>query len=506
MKLRPLYCDQLTRTLSSLRGLSKEDDLMLLAETKREATYVKHHKKKLIFQFSAMRHFAEELKAEGYQVRYVALDCPENRGTFYQEIFRAIKELPIQEVIVTKPGEYRQYQDMLRLQKKCGVPFDILDDDRFFLKEEEFLDWDKGQKYLLMEHFYRMMRKKTGLLMQGKDPVEGVWNLDKDNRKTLPKDLTSPKPIQFKPDQITQDAITLVKKHFPNHFGDAEPFHFAVTANDANKAFNYFVKYHLQYFGDYQDTMKEGQPFLFHSIISPYLNAGLLDPKKICAKVERAYKSGSVPLNAAEGFIRQILGWREFIRGVYWRFMPQYVENNVMHCKEPLPDFYWTGDTKMNCIHQVVKMTKEEAYSHHIQRLMVTGNFALLADCNPKKVHEWYLAVYADAYEWVELPNTIGMALHADGGIVGTKPYISSGAYINRMSDYCKNCHYNVKEKFGEKACPFNSLYWYFIIKYEGRFYKNPRMKLPYRNLTKMDKKQINQIIEQAEGFLESLK
>lgn len=502
MRLRPLYCDQLTRSLPSLETLSADDDVILLAETHEEATYVKHHKKKLVFQFSAMRHFAQELESEGFQVRYITFDDPDNQQTFPKEILRAAKELSAEEIIMTSPSEYRQLQDIQNLKQ----PIEILDDTRFFTTPNDFITWSENQRGLLMETFYRKMRKETGLLMKADKPVGDVWNLDKENRKTLPKDMPNPKPITFTPDATTKDVIKLVDKHFPDHFGTTDNFHFAVTSTDAKKAFNYFIKNHLKFFGDYQDTMKEGQPFLFHSIISPYINAGLLDPKEACQAAEKAYKNKHAPLNAVEGFIRQILGWREFIRGIYWLHMPDYVTKNELGCKNPLPDFYWTGETKMNCVKQVVQMTQEEAYSHHIQRLMVTGNFALLAHCDPHQVHEWYLAVYADAYEWVELPNTIGMALYADGGIVGTKPYISSGAYINRMSDFCKNCHYNVKEKFGETACPFNSLYWYFILKHQDRFQKNPRMSLPYRNLNKMDKEQIDKIKKQSESFLATLK
>ncbi|MBX9621464.1 MAG: cryptochrome/photolyase family protein [Alphaproteobacteria bacterium] len=505
MILRPLYCDQLTLNLASLKETNPREDVILFAEVLEEASF-KRHKKKLILQFSAMRHFAQELREKGYQVTYVSLNDPQNSGAFRTEIQRFVKKLSPLSVRVTKPGEYRQFQDMLNLQKVLEIPLEIEEDNRFFISSNEFSKWTKTQKNLLMENFYHMVRNKTGLLMNGESPVQNRWNLDKENRKILPKEYKGLSPLKFESDEITNEVSRLVEEKFSNHFGTTENFLFAVKAQDAKKAFNYFLKNHLRYFGDYQDSMKSGEPFLFHSVISPYLNTGLLDAKEVCRDVENAYYTGKVPLNAAEGFIRQILGWREFIRGIYWTYMPSYAQSNSLQHTRRLPDFYWSADTKMNCVHQVVKMTKEEAYSHHIQRLMVTGNFALLAEINPQEVHEWYLAVYADAYEWVELPNTIGMALYADGGVIGTKPYISSGAYINKMSNFCKNCHYSVKEKLGDRACPFNYLYWNFIIKHESWLKKNPRMKFVYSNLEKMDKATHKKITLEANNFFGSLK
>lgn len=505
MILRPLYCDQLTLDIASLKQANPKRDVLLLAEVYKEATYVKHHKKKLIFQFSAMRHFAQELKSLGYRVIYIELTDPENSGTFKSEIERIAKRLSPEKIVLTKPGEYRQLQDMLNLQETIDIPVELIEDNRFFITPNEFKDWASGHKQLLMENFYRMMRKKTGLLMENDQPIQGVWNLDKQNRKPLPKDLPNDKHLKIKPDTITQNVIDIIDDNFSDHFGQSKEFSYAVTREGAEKVFEQFLDHHLKFFGDYQDAMKEDNPFIFHSVISLYLNAGLLNPLDVCKKVERAFLDQKVPLNAAEGFIRQIIGWREFIRGIYWTYMPSYVENNAFSFNRKLPDFYWSSDTKMNCIRRVVKMTEIEAYSHHIQRLMVTGNFALLAGINPQEVHEWYLAVYADAYEWVELPNTIGMALHADGGIVGTKPYISSGAYIHRMSDFCKNCYYKVKEKFGEKACPFNSLYWNFLITHESKLKKNPRMKLPYLNLERMEKSEKERIQKQAKDFLKNI-
>lgn len=299
--------------------------------------------------------------------------------------------------------------------------------------------------------------------------------------------------------------MTLVRQRFADHFGELESFGWAVTREDALEALHHFVTNLLPQFGDYQDAMQAGKDFLFHAVLSPYINIGLLIPREVCEAALVAYQQGSAPLSAVEGFVRQIMGWREFVRGVYWMKMPDYAQTNFLNAKRPLPDFYWTGETDMKCLREVIEATRRHAYAHHIQRLMITGNFALLTGVAPAQVEEWYLSVYADAFEWVELPNTHGMALHADGGVLGSKPYAASGAYIDRMSDYCAGCTYDPKIKFGIKACPFNYLYWYFLIVNEARLKPNPRMALPYRLLARMAAEQRQQITKQAEQFLDRL-
>jgi len=356
-----------------------------------------------------------------------------------------------------------------------------------------------------MEFFYREMRRKTDLLMDGDKPEGGKWNYDAQNRKPAKDDLFMPKPLSFKPDGITRDVIEMVKREFPNRFGNTDNFFFAVSRDGAKEALSYFVKNVLPRFGDYQDAMLTGEPFLYHSLLSMYLNAGLLGPIEICDAVAAAYKSGDAPLNAAEGYIRQIIGWREYVRGIYWLKMPDYLEENALNATRDLPEFYWTGEADMHCLSQAIGQTKEHAYAHHIQRLMITGNFALLIGVDPKQVHEWYHAVYIDAFEWVELPNTLGMSQFGDGGLLGSKPYASSGAYINRMSNYCKSCKYDVKTRIGEKACPFNSLYWHFIDRNKEVLSGNNRMSMPYRNLAKMDEEVRESLIAQAESFLTKL-
>jgi deoxyribodipyrimidine photolyase-related protein len=501
-----LLGDQLSPRLSSLAACDPARDIVLMCEVAEEATYVRHHKKKIILLFSAMRHFANELRGLGWQVAYTKLDDDGNRGSFTGELARAVANHSPERIVVTEPGEWRVRDAMSRWSAEFHLPVDILVDTRFISPITEFAAWAKGRKQLRMEFFYRDMRRTTGLLMDGDKPTGDVWNLDHDNRKPAKADLFMPEPAHFQQDAITREVVALVKNRFAGHFGDADPFWFAVTRSDAEAAFDRFVSEGLADFGDYQDAMLTGQKFLYHAVVSMYLNSGLLDPLAICRKVETAYNAGLVPLNAAEGFIRQVIGWREYIRGIYWLKMPDYALSNALRHTRALPDFYWTGDTKMACVHAAVTQTKEEAYAHHIQRLMVTGNFALLAGISPQALHEWYLAVYADAYEWVELPNTIGMSQFADGGLLASKPYAASGAYINRMSDYCKGCAYDVKARTGPKACPFNALYWDFISRHASAIKSNPRMAQMVRTYDKFDDAEKARITNSAAAFLASLK
>jgi deoxyribodipyrimidine photolyase-related protein len=504
--LRFVLGDQLTRTVSSLSDLDPGRDVILMAEVPAECTYVRHHKKKIAFILSAMRHFAKELTVEGIHVDYRVLDAPDNRGDFVNELKAAVNRHGANRVVVTEPGEWRVMEDMRGWEEATGVPVEIRPDSRFLASRGRFEEWAEGRKSLRMEYFYREMRRDTGLLMgpDGK-PEGGEWNYDKANRKRLPEGKVPPTPKQHPPDDITREVLALVDTHFPHHFGSLEPFWFAVSAEQARESLAHFVTETLPGFGDYQDAMKEEAPTLFHAVIGLYLNTGLLDPVDACQAVEGAYRSGNAPLNAAEGFIRQIIGWREYIRGIYWLRMPAYAETNFLEASRPLPNFYWTGDTEMNCLRQCVIQTRDEAYAHHIQRLMVTGNFALLAGIAPNEVEEWYLSVYADAFEWVELPNTHGMALFADGGILGSKPYAASGRYIDRMSDYCATCRYQVKDTQGPEACPFNFLYWDFLARNQDELRGNPRMGLVYNSLGRMDPDRLARMRSQAKTFLENL-
>ncbi|MGL4636824.1 MAG: cryptochrome/photolyase family protein [Beijerinckiaceae bacterium] len=503
--LRFVLGDQLTRNVSSLHGLDKDNDVVLMVEVQEEATYVCHHKQKIAFLFSAMRHFAESLRQEGVKVDYVRLDDPANTGSFSTELERAIKRHESSAVFVTEPGEWRVWEMMLDWRERLDVPVHIRDDDRFICSRDEFARWAGDRKSYRMEFFYREMRRKTGLLMNGDQPEGGEWNYDQENRKSLPAKATLPKRTRFEPDAITREVFALVRNRFDNHFGDLEPFGWAVTREGALEALEHFTGTCLGQFGDYQDAMKTGEDFLYHSIISSYLNAGLLTAREVADAAVVAYDKGLAPLNAVEGFVRQVIGWREFVRGIYWTRMPDYAATNHLEAKRNLPAFFWTGETDMHCLKECVRTSRQHAYAHHIQRLMVTGNFALLAGIAPEQIEEWYLVVYADAYDWVELPNVHGMVLHADGGLLGSKPYAASGAYIDRMSNYCSSCRYDPKLKAGPDACPFNYLYWNFLIENEGKLAKNPRMAMPYRTLAKMSDARKAEIVTESIAFLHGL-
>ena len=497
--------DQLSLGLSSLKVSDKSRDVVLMAEVADEASYVRHHKKKIAFLFSAMRHFAAELEAAGWTVRYVRLTDTKNGGSLTSEVRRAAREISASGIVVTEPGEWRVGEMIGTWEREAGVPVRVMPDDRFLCATGEFAAWAAGRKSLRMEFFYREMRRKTGLLMDGEEPEGGRWNFDAENRKPAKADLFIPKPLRFAPDEVTRDVLDLVGKRFDTHFGDLEPFWFGVTRADAEKQLRHFLKTGLAQFGDYQDAMLLSEPFLYHSMLSLYINAGLLNPLDVCLRVEKEYRAGRVPLNAAEGFIRQIIGWREYVRGIYWLKMPEYVEQNFLRASRPIPDFYWTGETAMACLCAAIGQTKTEAYAHHIQRLMVTGNFALLAGINPQQMHEWYLAVYADAYEWVELPNTLGMSQFADGGLLGSKPYAASGNYINRMSDYCGSCRYDVKKRTGAGACPFNALYWDFLDRNADQLAGNPRLTQMYATWRKFSKADQDAVRRDAKAFLDGL-
>ncbi|MBI1391426.1 MAG: cryptochrome/photolyase family protein [Alphaproteobacteria bacterium] len=479
--------DQLSPAISSLAASDPDTDVVVMAEVQNEASYVPHHAKKLAFVFSAMRQFAGELTQLGWRVEYARLDSPGNQFRSFSEVIgAAIARLKPERVVVTAPGEWRVLQEIEGWAEKFEIPVEILEDDRFVCSRNEFTTWADGRKSMRMEYFYREMRRKTGILMDGDAPVGGRWNFDSENRKPAPSTFSPPAPIRFAPDETVHDVIAMVNDLFPERFGDPEPFWFATTRTEAEAARDDFFDNRLQLFGDYQDAMAMGERFMAHSVLSHYLNIGLLDPLDLCTRAERAYREGRAPLNAVEGFVRQIIGWREFVRGVYWREGRFYTKENALAADIPLPEFYWSADTDMQCVAEVVRQTRDEAYAHHIQRLMVTGAFALIAGIDPHDVHEWYLAVYADAYEWVEAPNVIGMALFADDGVVASKPYAASGAYINRMSDYCGSCRYSVARKTEEDACPFNSLYWDFLIRNEKRFRSNPRIGRAYATWARM--------------------
>lgn len=495
--------DQLSPQIATLQLADPKQDLIVLTELRDEATYVKHHPKKIIMIFSAMRQFADNLQRAGYRVHYTTYDDSANTGSFYGEVARLSKIHQPQQIVVTEPGEWRVWDDMRTWDGRLGLPVTLLNDDRFYCSRDQFAAWADGRKTLRMEYFYREMRRAYGVLLHDDaTPIGGEWNYDAENRGSMPDSVRVPPHRVFVPKAITREMIDLVQREFSDHFGDAEPFEFATNAAEAEQALDDFIAHRLPHFGDYQDAMRLDAPVLFHSYISMYMNIGLLDPKTVVARAEAAYNAGDVPLNAAEGFIRQIIGWREYVRGIYWLKMPEYATTNFFNAQRALPEFYWTGDTNMRCLQQAISQTKKLAYAHHIQRLMVTGNFALLFGVDPKWVNEWYMIVYADAFEWVELPNTHGMALFADGGLLASKPYAASGKYIDKMSNYCASCVYRVEDATGEKACPFNYLYWNFLAEHQQRLQKNPRMAMMYRVWAKMAPAKQAAIRQQATAFI----
>ncbi|WP_375568568.1 cryptochrome/photolyase family protein [Ahrensia marina] len=502
--LRLVLGDQLSMSLSSLVDW-QEGDTILMCEVMEEARYVPHHKKKLAFIFSAMRHFRGALEADDKPVRYVKLDDQDNSGSFTGELERMLGEGDFDRVVITEPGEYRVMEMIHSWQDSLDVPVIVREDTRFFASLDRFERWADGKKQLRMEFFYREMRRETGHLMDGDKPEGGQWNFDKENRRKLPKDVTLPDRLRFEPDAITTEVLALVNDRFPDNFGDLEPFGMPVTRAQALEVLTHFIETCLPRFGDYQDAMAEGEAFLFHSTVSAAMNAGLLLASEVCEAAETAYQAGQAPLNAVEGFIRQILGWREYVRGLYWLKMPDYKGLNALEADRPLPDFYWTGKTDMACLADAISTTKQHAYAHHIQRLMITGNFALLAGIAPDAINEWYMVVYADAYEWVELPNTHGMAIYADGGIMASKPYAASGAYIDKMSDHCAGCRYKVKVKNSPEACPFNYLYWDFVMRNADKLKANPRMGMIYRSLERTSDERRVAIKNDAESFFENL-
>ena len=500
--LRIVLGDQCSARLSALADLDPAVDTVLMAEVMDECTYVRHHQQKIVLVLSAMRHFARALRARGVAVDYIALDDPANTGSLRGEMLRAVARHRPGRVVATEAGEWRLTEDMRRWHEAAGLEVEIRDDTRFLCRIAEFRQWAAGKTSLRMEFFYRDMRRRTGLLMEDGAPVAGRWNFDAENRKRLPARIDIPPPPRFQPDAITQDVIALVRERFGSHFGALDGFNLPVTAADAAVALDDFVSHRLAQFGDWQDAMKAGEPVLFHALVSTSLNTGLLEPLAVCEAAAAAYQDGRAPLNAVEGFIRQIIGWREYVRGIYWLRMPEYGTRNALQAVRPLPQFYWDAETQMNCLHHAIADTRAHAYAHHIQRLMITGNFALLAGLDPDEVDEWYLIVYADAYEWVEMPNVRGMALWADGGVMASKPYAASGAYINKMSDYCGACHYDVKDAVGPLGCPFNALYWDFMARHAERLASNQRMAMPLRTMERMDPARIAALRARAASFL----
>lgn len=483
-----------------------------MAEVVGESTLVWSHKARIALFLTAMRHFRDHLRQRGWKVCYRALDDDNNSGNFADELKATLHELRPSKLIMVEAGDWRVEQILIGVAKELCVPFEIRVDRHFLSTRAEFAAHVAGRKQLRMEFFYREMRRKHQVLMDGDAPAGGAWNFDALNRESFGKDgpKDDAEPIQFAPDAITREVIALAEQRFPQHPGSLKHFDWPVTRAQAQAALRDFIQHRLAQFGQFQDAMwaeagglfsevaSRRQTYLFHSRLSAALNLKLLDPREVIAAAEAEYRAGRVPLPSVEGFIRQILGWREYVRGIYWQFMPGYRQNNALKATAPLPKFYWTGDTEMRCLREVIGQTLAYGYAHHIQRLMVTGLFALLFGVRPQAVHEWYLAVYVDAVEWVELPNTLGMSQFGDGGLMASKPYVATGKYIQRMSNYCAGCRFDPAQSTGATACPFTTLYWDFLLRHEELLAKNQRMKMQLKNLQRLSVPQRKHIQTQA--------
>ncbi len=496
--------DQLDSTSSALDGFDAEQDAIWMAEVAGESTHVWSSKPRTALFLSAMRHFAAAQRAIGRTVHYTALDDAANTGTLAGELRRAIATQQPERLVMTEPGDWRVREALVAVACDVALPLEIRVDRHFLSTIEEFAAHAKGRKQLRLEFWYRELRRKHRILLDADGgPEGGDWNYDAENRGSFGRKGPGllPPPSSFPPDQTTREVIALVNRRFADHPGRLDVFDWPVTPADARAALDDFIAHRLADFGTYQDAMWTREPWLYHSRLAAAMNLKLLDPRDVIAAAEAAYRAGCVPLASAEGFIRQILGWREYVRGLYWLLMPGYADHNALSAHELLPPFYWTGEVEMACLQDAIHQTLEHGYAHHIQRLMVTGLYALLLGVEPKAVHEWYLAVYVDAVEWVELPNTIGMALHADGGIMASKPYAATGKYIDRMSDHCRGCRFDPAVAVGDDACPFTTLYWDFLARHEPRLAANQRMALQVKNLRRLDADQRAAIAARADAI-----
>ncbi len=498
--------DQLNRDSSAFDGFDPAQDAVWMAEVAEESTHVPSSRIRTALFLSAMRHFAADRRAEGLALHYTALG--DGRASLAEALAADIARLRPQRLVLVAPGDWRVLQSLRAAAADAGLALDLRDDRHFYTPARDFAAHAKGRKQLRMEYFYRELRQRHGVLMDpGQDgagalPAGGQWNYDVENRGAFGKDGPAdvPPPLFFEPDAVTRQVMAEVAQRFPDHPGDLSRFGWPVTRAQALQALACFIDQRLPQFGQFQDAMWTDEPWLWHAHLASSLNLKLLDPREVVNAAEAAYRDGRVPLPAAEGFIRQILGWREYVRGIYWTQMPDYAERNALDAQAPLPAFYWTGDTDMQCLRQAIRQTLDHGYAHHIQRLMVTGLYALLLGVDPKAVHAWYLAVYVDAVEWVELPNVLGMSQFADGvtadgrpapfGPMASKPYVATGQYIARMSNACAGCRYQPAKRTGDDACPFTTLYWDFLARHEARLAANPRMALQVKNLARLSQEE----------------
>ncbi len=504
--LRLILGDQLNNRHSWF-GKRDHGITYVMMELRQETDYVRHHIQKVLAFFGAMRAFADWLEKKGHKVLYLALDDKTNHQNIGTNLKRLIKDKGFKKFEYMEPDEYRLDQQLADLCDNLEIDTAMVSSEHFISGRGDLKKFFKDKKSPLMESFYRDMRRTHKILMEGDKPLTGKWNYDKENRKPLKKDTTLPPPLTF--DHDLSGLAAMLELAGVETIGTANPkkVPWPLTRREALKLLDYFCNNLLPHFGTYQDAMTTRHETLFHSRLSFALNTKMLHPMEVVEKTIDAWQKNKnkIAFQQIEGFVRQVIGWREFMRGIYWAYMPDFAHKNYLQHQRKLPEWYWTGDTRMNCLHHAIRQSLETAWAHHIQRLMVTGNFALLAGIDPREVDAWYLGIYIDAVEWVEITNTRGMSQFADGGIVGTKPYVSSANYINKMSDYCDDCFYSRSKRTGDKACPFNSLYWNFYMRHEDKLGNNPRIGMAYRNLSRMDENTKKAISEQAGEYLKNL-
>ncbi|MEB3236346.1 MAG: cryptochrome/photolyase family protein [Candidatus Sericytochromatia bacterium] len=480
--------DQLDHASAAFDGFDPAQDVVWMAEVREESDHVPSGKPRIAMFLAAMRHFAADLGARGWTVDYRRLDEPDASPTLTHALEETLQTRQPVAIRVIEPGDWRVTQAIDHAARTHGTPLEVVVDRHFFSTLADFRAHARGRKQLRMEYWYREMRRRTGYLMDGEAPVGGDWNYDAENREAFGADGPGdvPAPARFPPDALTGEVLEMVDRLFPDRPGDLTTFAWPVTRAQALGALEIFIRERLPGFGRHQDAMWPGEPWLWHAHLSAALNLKLLNPREVCDAAQQAWRDGNAPLASVEGFIRQVLGWREYVRGIYHLGMPEYEHLNELGADHPLPAFYWTGETDMACLADTLRQTLDLGYAHHIQRLMVTGLYALLLGVQPEAIHRWFLAVHVDAVAWVELPNTLGMSQHADGGRMASKPYVASGKYLERMSGHCRRCRYRPDRRTGEDACPFTTLYWDFLDRHESRLAHNPRMVMQVRNLARL--------------------
>lgn len=492
--------DQLDRHSAALDGFDPVQDRIWMAEVPAESSHVWSHQARIALFLSAMRHFAAEIEQRGWPLDYLALDQHEHPG-LGEALAATLRQHSPASVRLVQPGDWRVLEALRRTCAQAEVDLEVLEDSHFLVELAQARQWASGRRRWLQEHYYRWVRQRQGILMDQGRPAGGQWNYDRDNRHSFGRQGPGlrPEPLRLERDSITQEVLRLVAKRFAEHPGELDGFNWPVTPAQARQVLKHFITHHLAEFGRHQDAMWSDEPFLHHSLLSAALNLKLLYPREVIDAAEQAWREGRAGLSSVEGFIRQIAGWREYVRAVYWLHMPAYLERNTLQAELSLPAFYWSGETDYHCLRQVIGQTLRHGYAHHIQRLMVTGLFAMLLGVRPQQVHAWYLAVYVDAVEWVELPNTLGMSQAADDGLMASKPYVASGQYIARMSNYCEHCRYRPDQTTGPQACPFTTLYWDFLARHRQRFANHPRTALQWRQLARIDESRLSDIRAQAE-------